>query len=135
MFQRILEYTTDDVRNVLDYFLNNTPTSSEARCQMVWAADQILIYCGEMLYNDEDKDIPLDIEQKLSKILSLFPQKNNEEDDSVYEKNQNMGLIVDWWDDESNSKVYGMVEKEICSNKEYHKSNQIKLTDIAFQSM
>ena len=87
-----------------------------------------------MLYNDEDKDIPLDIEQMLSKILSLFPQKNNEEDDSVYEKNQNMGLIVDWWDDESNSKVYGMVDKEIFSNKEYHKSNQIKLTDIAFQS-
>ena len=32
MFQRILEYTTDDVRNVLDFYLNNTPTSSEARC-------------------------------------------------------------------------------------------------------
>ena len=121
MFRRILVYTIDDVRNVLDYFLNNTPTSSEARCRMVWAAKKILIYCGEALYNDEVKEIPSDIKQKVSKILLLFPQKNNKEDYSVYEKNKNMGLILERLDDESNSKVSGMVEKEICSNKEHHK--------------
>ena len=79
------------------------------------------MYCGEVLYNDEDKEIPPDIEQKLGKIHSLFPQEHDQEDDFVYEKNQNMGLIVDQWDAESNSKVSGMVKKEICSNPEYHR--------------
>lgn len=84
----------EEVEEILDFFLENPPECAQARFRMRWLANQLQVYCKELLFFCAN--VPRKYMTKICRVFELFPRKDGhkEQDEKYMIENQYIGTFV-----------------------------------------